>query len=98
MIHCEPHMNVHAIRTRQLVYQQIIKAWMMPFPIVSEVWPSISLFRGDLAKAAVWLLGSFPREKRRKALTDWMNVTVHPEVPQTLLKTFPHLILTVTAM
>lgn len=53
MIHCEPPMNAHATRTRQLVYQAIIKAQMMPFPIVSEVWPSISLFRGDLAKASV---------------------------------------------
>lgn len=98
MIHCEPHKNANATRTRQLVYQKIIKAWMMPFPIVSKVWPSISLFRGDLAKAVVLLLGSFPRERRRNALIDWLNVTVHPAAPQTLLKTFFHFTLTVAAM
>lgn len=98
MIRCEPQMNAHATRTRQLVYKQIIKARMMPLPIVSEVWPSISLFRGDLAKAAVRLLGSFPRKRRRKALIDGLNVTVHPAVPQALLKTFSHFFLTVAAL
>lgn len=61
-------MNVHAMRSRQLVYQQIIKAWMVPFPIVSEGWPPINMFRGDMAKTAVTLLGRLPRERWREAL------------------------------
>lgn len=85
-------MNVHAMRSRQLVYQQIIKAWMVPFPIVSEGTCSEETWQ----RLQCECLAVCP-EKDEEKLSDWLNITVHPAVPQIHLQTFPHFILTATA-